>query len=92
MAIVAFFSDVASRATYDRATEIIKSDPSWKPEGLRYHVAYEAEGGVKVLEVWDSAAEMEAFAVTLAPLLARAGIDTESDAAPAIHTVVNLEA
>lgn len=91
MAVVVFFSDAGSKDSYEVATRIIKADASWKPAELRYHVAYQTDQGVKVLEVWDSIEALENYSVTLTPLLEQAGVPAAETAPPVIYDVVNLE-
>ena len=66
-----------STEQYDQLREIVRweTDPA---KGGLFHVAFVDEGGFKVVDVWESAEDFQAFVDTrLMPGVAQAGIDGE---------------
>ena len=59
------------------------------PAGRANHFASEAEGGMVVVDVWDSPAQLERFAGVLMPILVKNGVQPP---APKIHTLLNAVA
>ncbi|HWE69601.1 MAG TPA: hypothetical protein VG205_04515 [Acidimicrobiales bacterium] len=57
------------------------------PKGRTYHVALESDGAIQVFDIWESQEEVDAFAATLKPILAEAGVEQE---APMTGTVLNV--
>ena len=61
-----------SREHYDRVNEQITNDP----EGLILHASSETDGGVLIVDVWDSKEANERFErETLLPALERTGFE-----------------
>jgi hypothetical protein len=63
---------------------------SWPPEGLELHVCFGSGDQLKVSEVWESREKLDAFQVTLLPILEQNGIDVRSTQ-PEFHEVVSFE-
>ena len=66
----------------------VESPADWPVEGLLSHVAGEAEGGFRVVDVWESEDAVRRFAETLGPILQELGVDAEPEMYPA-HTFVS---
>ena len=49
------------------------------PDGLDYHVCFGSEGNLRVSEIWNSQAQLEAFGEKLMPILADTGIEFSGD-------------
>ena len=49
------------------------------PDGLDSHVCFGSEGNLRVSEIWDSQAQLEAFGEKLMPILADTGIEFSVD-------------
>jgi len=60
---------------YDRSLKRIEEAGTWPPDGLAYHVAFGADGDMRVSEVWDSQEQFESFGERLMPILADIGIE-----------------
>jgi hypothetical protein len=75
---------------YDQATKEVFDGtltPSILPEGLLSHVCVKTDDGIKVIDVWESQANFEAFGAKLAPALQRAHI---SETQPKYYEVHNF--
>ena len=59
-------------ALYDATMPAIEASGEFPPDGLEYHVAFNAGGSFRVSEIWDSIEQFEAFGQRLMPILARA--------------------
>ena len=59
------------------------------PDGRRNHFASDAEGGMVVVDVWDSPAQLERFAGSLMPILVKNGVQPP---VPKIHPLLNAVA
>lgn len=61
--------------------EAVRKDVNWEgqqPKGGKFHVAYFAKDGFHVCDVWDSAADFNAFVETrLMPGVKKIGIKTQ---------------
>lgn len=80
MAVV-FFTQAPSRAVYEQVSGII--DDGSKPEGLIVHTATEqADGTVKIVDVWESVEANEAFGQKLMGAFAQVGVDPSGGPEP----------
>jgi hypothetical protein len=66
----------------------LESPADWPVEGLLVHAAGEAEGGFRVVDVWESEEAARRFGETLVPTLREVGIEVEPEMYPA-HTFVS---
>lgn len=66
----------------------LESPADWPVEGLLVHAAGEADGGFRVVDVWESEEAVQRFGETLIPLLQEAGVEAEPQMYPA-HTFVS---
>ena len=62
-------------AKYDQVMPLIEASGEFPPDGLDYHVAFEADGQFRVSEIWDSREKFEAFGQRLMPILAENGVE-----------------
>jgi hypothetical protein len=60
---------------YDATMPAIEASGQFPPDGLAFHVAFEAGGSFRVSEVWDSKEQFEAFGQRLMPILAQGSIE-----------------
>ena len=60
---------------YDATMPSIEASGQFPPDGLDYHVAFNAGGSFRVSEVWDSQEQFEAFGQRLMPILSKGGIE-----------------
>jgi hypothetical protein len=54
---------------YDETIRRLEKAGEWLPAGLEYHVAFTSNGNVRVSEIWDSQAQLDAFGTRLMPVL-----------------------
>jgi hypothetical protein len=88
MAICIYFP--AQGMSSDKYREIIgklEAAGQGSPAGRTYHVAFEGENGLQVVDVWDSQETFDAFGETLMPILAEVGVDPGE---PMIAPVQNI--
>ncbi len=62
-------------ALYDATMPAIEASGKFPPDGLEYHVAFNAGGSFRVSEIWDSMEQFEAFGQRLMPILREGGIE-----------------
>jgi hypothetical protein len=55
------------------------------PSGRMYHVSYQTDAGIQVIDVWESEAQFKAFGEVLMPILASKGIEAN----PTIYPLYN---
>jgi hypothetical protein len=60
---------------YDATMPQIEASGQFPPDGLEFHVAFNAGGSFRVSEIWDSKEKFEAFGQRLMPILAENGIE-----------------
>jgi hypothetical protein len=60
---------------YDEALPRIEASGEFPPNGLDYHVAFQAGDSFRVSEIWDSREQFEAFGPRLMPILHESGIE-----------------
>lgn len=65
----------------------LESPADWPVEGLLVHAAGEAEGGFRVVDVWESEEAAGRFGEALAPILREVGVEAKPEMYPA-HTLV----
>ena len=77
MSILVRFTGAPSMtaALYDAAMPRIEASGQFPPDGLEYHVAFNAGGSFRVSEIWDSKEQFEAFGQRLMPILSEGGIE-----------------
>jgi hypothetical protein len=73
---------------YDETLPAVEASGEFPPDGLEYHVAFEADGLFRVSEIWDSLEQFQAFGERLMPVLAEHGIELSGD--PEILQIHNV--
>ncbi len=66
----------------------MESPADWPVAGLLVHIAGEAEGGFRVVDVWESEDAVRQFGEKLRPVLQELGIGAEPEMYPT-HTFVS---
>jgi hypothetical protein len=66
----------------------LESPADWPVEGLLAHAAGQAEGGFRVVDVWESEEAVRRFGEDLVPVLEELGVEAEPEVYPA-HTFVS---
>lgn len=87
--LVRFVPKSVTTDQYDQIMRKLDDSGDWMPDGLDYHVAFGANGDVRVSEVWDSKEQFDAFSTRLMPLLKDAGIELEGS--PELIEIHNIE-
>ena len=64
---------------YDESIRRLEKSGDWLPDGLEYHVAFKANGNLRVSEIWDSREQFDAFGERLMPLLKDVGIELSGE-------------
>jgi hypothetical protein len=77
MSILARFTGAPGMtdAKYDEVLPKIEAAGQFPPDGLEFHVAFNAGGSFRVSEIWDSMAQFEAFGQRLMPILMDNGVE-----------------
>jgi hypothetical protein len=89
MSIVVRFNPTnVTTEKHDESLKRLKEAGPWPPDGLEYHVLFEAEGNLRVSEIWDSREQMAAFGERLLPIMADIGIEFSGE--PEIFEVRNI--
>lgn len=75
MAVVLSMTTPSGRAAYEAVTALLDLDAD-PPRGLIVHTACETEAGVQIVDVWESAADIDAFFGTrLGKAIAEVGME-----------------
>jgi hypothetical protein len=90
MAIAMYFNppQPMSSSTYDEVMRRLDAAGASAPKGRTYHSTFGPPEALMVFDVWESAADFEAFGETLMPLLAELGVDPGEPTALPVHNVV----
>ena len=87
--VVRFNPKDVTRDKYDEVVRRLEEAGQWpNPEGLEFHVLYGSEGNLRVSEIWDSPASLEAYGEKVFPIMAEVGIEMASE--PEIFEVHNI--
>jgi hypothetical protein len=73
---------------YDATVRQLEEQGDFPPDGLDYHVAFQAGDTLRVSEIWDSREKFEAFGQRLMPVLQQAGIDPGEPEIFEVHNIV----
>ena len=83
---VSFVAQGMTRQDYDQASRALNQEPH---AGLLLHTVAVVEGGLQILDIWDSAEAFQAFAQnTLGPGLASMGFTEQPDIT--VHDLYNI--
>jgi hypothetical protein len=81
-------TDQATTDQYDETIRRLEAAGDFPPDGLDLHVAFVADGNLRVSEVWDSQEQLNAFGERLMPVLADVGIDPGEPELLQVHNVI----
>lgn len=88
MSVTAVFDiPTMSQAQYDQVMRDLQKAGAAAPPGRLYHVMSIRPRGSQVVDVWESTQQLDAFFVTLAPILVRNGVTPPQ---PVITPVYNI--
>jgi len=87
---VAFLSTPASLTAeqYDRVTKQLDASGAGDPPGRRFHACFGPADHLTVFDVWDSAEQLQAFGITLMPILGEERIEMAPPEPLEIHRLV----
>lgn len=90
MTIVVHYTPVPSSTTeqYDEVVRRLTESGELPADGFAYHVAFHAEGQLRVTEVWDSQEQFEAFGRRIMPLLSDVAL--EHSGMPSVYAAYNV--
>ena len=88
--VVAFLSTPVSMSAeqYDRVTNQLDASGAGDPPGRRFHACFGPADHLTVFDVWDSAKQLQAFGMTLMPILAEEHIETAAPEPLKVHRLV----
>ena len=81
-------SDEATTEQYDETVRRLEAQGDFPPDGMELHVAFVADGNLRVSEVWDSQEQLSAFGERLMPVLADVGINPGEPEILQVHNVI----
>ncbi len=73
MALAVSFTTTITTDQYDEIWRQLRAANADHPTGRLSHVAWEQDGTMRVVDVWDSMENFEAFGQTLTPIIASVG-------------------
>ena len=87
---VAFLSTPASMSAeqYDRVSKQLDASGAGDPPGRRFHACFGPADHLTVFDVWDSAEQLQAFGMTLMPILAEEHIEMAPPEPLEIHRLL----
>lgn len=89
MTIAATFDIDCTTSQYDEVMLDLEAAGVGRPDGRRLHVACAGGRGVVVVDVWDSAEQLDAFASSLVPTLDKHGIEAPAPQVSVVHNLLS---
>jgi hypothetical protein len=87
--VVRFNPKNVTREMYDEVARRLEEAGQWPDApGLEFHVLYGEEGSLRVSEIWDSSASLQAYGEIIGPIMAEVGVEMASE--PEIYEVQNI--
>jgi hypothetical protein len=75
-------------ASYDAVIRKLAQAGAGAPKGRLHHVCAEKDGELRIIDVWESMEDVQAFGATLLPILAEHGIDGGQPEVATAHNVI----
>lgn len=76
MAITFYFAPTGfTPERYDETIKRLDAAGASAPPGRLYHLAFESDGLIQVVDVWESQESFDAFGATLVPIMTELGAD-----------------
>lgn len=89
MALGFYFSPSSfTPEVYDDTIKKLEAAGAGAPAGRLYHFAFENDGKIQVLDVWESQQAFEAFGATLLPIMAELGADPGQPMVSPVHNII----
>lgn len=73
---------------YDAAVQRLYDDGVLPADGLEYEICFGSGSNMRVSQVWDTQAHLDAFGARLMPILAELGIDPGAPEIAEVHNVI----
>jgi hypothetical protein len=73
---------------YDQAVQRLTDDGVFPADGLEYEICFGSGTNMRVSQVWDTQAHLEAFGARLMPILAELEIDPGTPEIAEVHNVI----
>ena len=73
---------------YDQTIKALEAAGAGAPPGRLYHCAFEADGLIEVVDVWESQETFEAFGATLVPIMTELGVDPGAPQVSPVHNII----
>jgi hypothetical protein len=77
------FTTNLTPAQYDEIWQLLQEQQADNPHGRLSHVGFEQGGVMRVVDVWDSMENFQAFGETLLPIIAKVGGEATPEIAEA---------
>ena len=90
--LIRFTPASLTAAQYDESIRKLNEGGDFPPDGLDYHVCFGTDGKLRVSEIWDSRAELEAFGERLMPILKEVGIEPGEPELVEVHNIISPKA
>ena len=88
MAILAMFEvEGATAAKYEEVLRRLEAIGQRVPDGQMYHVCYGDKQRLQVIDIFESAAQLDAFGAKLVPILQEMGIQAEPQILPVYNII-----
>jgi len=89
MSLLIHFSPPSLTAKqYDGAVRRLTDDGIFPADGLDYEICFGSDDNLKVIQVWDSQQQLDAFAERLMPILAELGINSGPPELLEVHNII----
>ena len=86
--LVRFAPGSLTSEQYDSAVRRLTEDGVLPAEGLDYEICFGSGDKLRVSQVWDSQAQLDAFGARLMPILTELGIDPGEPEVCEVHSVI----
>ena len=77
-----------SAEQYDEATKRLEAADAGTPAGRVYHVCFGPRDKLRVFDLWDSEENVDAFSLTLLPILEELGINSGEPDVCDVHNIM----
>ena len=86
--LIRFAPASLSAEQYDAAVQRLNEDGVLPAEGLEYEICFGSGTTMRVSQVWDTQAHLDAFGARLMPILAELGIDPGKPELAEVHNII----
>jgi hypothetical protein len=73
---------------YEQTIKRLEAAGAGAPAGRLYHVAFEADGLIQVVDIWESQESFEAFGATLVPIMSELGAEPGPPQVSPVHNII----